>query len=480
MALTAERAHWGSRLGFVLAAAGSAVGLGNIWRFPYVVGENGGGLFVLAYVLCIALIGLPVLMAEVFIGRTAQNSPVGAFRTLSRRGSPWIAVGWLGVIAGFVILSFYSVVAGWCMHYAWISVTTTFNDMSPEQISETWNGLYTSPTLSTMWHLIFMAVTISIVVAGIKEGIELWVKILMPVLLVLMLILLGYSIQSGHFGQGLSYLLAPDFEQWSWRRSTLAALGQGLFTLSVGMGALITYGSYLRKDDDLTGTSLTVGGLDTIIALLAVLVIFPILFAAILDPAAGPGLVFVTLPNAFATMTGGMILAPVFFILLTFAALTSAISLLEVTTAYFIDERGWSRTKAALGTGGLIAILGIPSAVASTSVLFGDGVKDLTSRVPVLFGEEGQNWFGVMDYFAESWLLPLGALGISLFVGWRVPNDSREAGFKAGSKLAWMYDGWVILLRFVVPLIIAVLFLQGVGFLDWLISLLPFGPTENG
>lgn len=483
MALTAERAHWGSKLGFVLAAAGSAVGLGNIWRFPYVVGENGGGLFVLAYIFCIALIGLPVLMAEVFIGRTAQNSPVGAFRSLSRPGSPWIIVGWIGVIAGFVILSFYSVVAGWCMHYAWISITTTFHEMSPEQISATWEGLYESPTLSTMWHLIFMAITISIVVAGIKDGIELWVKILMPVLLALMLILLYYSLRSGHFSEGLSYLLKPDFDQWEWKRSSLAALGQGLFTLSVGMGALITYGSYLRRDDDLTGTSLTVGGLDTLIALMAVLVIFPILFAAMLDPATGPGLVFVTLPNAFATMTGGMILAPVFFILLTFAALTSAISLLEVTTAYFIDERGWTRTKAALGTGGLIAVLGIPSAVAGSSVLFGKGMAEFTSNGPIrraLFGEEGTNWFGMMDYLAESWLLPLGALGISLFVGWRVSNDTREVGFKAGSNLAWLYLGWVILLRFVIPIIIAVLFLQGIGVIDWLISLLPLGTPDNG
>jgi NSS family neurotransmitter:Na+ symporter len=473
--MQAQRAHWGSRLGFVLAAAGSAVGLGNIWRFPYVVGENGGGLFVLAYILCIALIGLPVLMAEVFIGRTAQNSPVGAFRALSRPGSPWIIFGWIGVAAGFVILSFYSVVAGWCMDYAWFSVTTTFNDMPAEAIAARWDELATDPARSTMWHLIFMAITVSIVIAGIKQGIELWVKILMPLLFVLLLILLGYAITSGHFADGLRYLFTPNPEKFHPGRSTLAALGQGLFTLSVGMGALITYGSYLKKDDDLTGTSLSVGLLDSCIALLAVLVIFPILFAATLAPDGGPGLVFVTLPNAFSTMTFGSLLAPAFFILLTFAALTSAISLLEVTTAYFIDERGWTRTKAALGTGGLIAILGIPSAISGGSALFGEGMTELTSKMPVLFGE-GTSWFGVMDYLAESWLLPLGALGISLFVGWRMPNDLRETGFKTGSNFGWLYPGWVILLRFVIPIIIFILFLQAIGVLDAIVNLFTAEP----
>jgi len=470
------RAQWGSRLGFILAAAGSAVGLGNIWRFPYVVGENGGGLFVIAYVLCILLIGLPVFMAEVFMGRATQRSPVGAFRAMSKPGSPWMIFGWMGVAAGFVILSYYSVVAGWCMHYTWLSITTTFNGMSPEQIATTWTGLASSPALCTMWHLIFMAITVSIVVAGIKDGIELWVKILMPLLLVIMLILFVYALQSGKFVEGLAYLFTPDQTKWHWGRSTLAALGQGLFTMSVGMGALITYGSYLRKDDDLTGTSVSVGLVDTAIAMFAVMIIFPILFAAALDPASGPGLVFVTLPVAFSTMTGGMLLAPLFFLLLTFAALTSAISLLEVTTAYFIDERGWPRAKAALGTGGLIALLGIPSAVAGGSVLFGEEVTRATSQFPMIFGENGKNWFDVFDYLAESWLLPLGALGISVFVGWGVADHLRQKEFEQGATMPWLYPGWVILLRFVIPLTIALMFLNGIGVINieglvgWLVS----------
>lgn len=478
MALTAERAHWGSRLGFVLAAAGSAVGLGNIWRFPYTVGENGGGLFVLVYIACILLIGLPVLMAEVFMGRTAQSSPVGAFRNLSNPKSPWMTFGWMGVIAAFVILSFYSVVAGWCMHYTWISVTQTFDGMSAEEIDGMFEAVSGNPAISTMWHLIFMGITISIVVAGLKEGIELWVKILMPILLLLLLILLGYSIQSGGFADGLHYLFTPNPDKFDWGKSSLAALGQGLFTLSVGMGALITYGSYLRKDDDLTATTTTVGGVDTVIALLAGMVIFPIVFAAMLDPAGGPGLVFVMLPIAFSDMGAtGMLLAPAFFLLLTFAALTSAISLLEVATAYFIDERGWTRTKGALGTGGLIALLGIPSAIAGGSKLFGESTAEFTSKMPLLFGSDGVDWFGVMDYFAQSWLLPLGALGISLFVGWRVPSNSREAGFKTGSSLKWLYPGWVILLRFVIPIIIFVLFLNEIGTIDWITGLFS---GENG
>ena len=471
-----QRAQWGSRFGFILAAAGSAVGLGNIWRFPYVVGENGGGLFVLAFIACIALVGLPVFMAEVLLGRATQSSPVGAFRRLSKPGSPWMIFGWMGVAAGFVVLSYYSVVAGWCMHYAWLSVTTTFNGMTPDEIKATWEGVATNPQLCTFWHLIFMVITVSIVVAGVKEGIELWVKILMPMLLVIMGVLFVYALQSGKFWEGVQYLFVPDFSKWEWKRSLLEALGQGMFTMSVGMGALITYGSYLRKTEDLTSTSLTVGVVDTMVGLAAVLVIFPILFAAALEAGSGPGLVFVALPNAFSQMTGGMLLAPLFFLLLTFAALTSSVSLLEVATSYFIDERGWSRSKAAWGTGGLIAILGIPSAISGGSVLFGTELANFTSQFPILFGVDGKNWFDCFDYLASNWLLPLGALGTSLFVGWNLPSDFRATEFKQGSNMTWLYPGWVILLRFIVPLIIILVFLNGIGLIDYLFG----SPVANG
>lgn len=362
-----------------------------------------------------------------------------------------MGVGWLCVITAFVILSFYSVIAGWCMHYAWISVTTTFENMSPQDIQAMQGELMSSPGLSTMWHLVFIGLTVSIVVTGIREGIEMWVKILMPVLVILLLVLLGYAIREGEFARGMAFMFTPDFDTFTWG-TVLSAIGQGLFTLSVGMGALITYGSYLKEDDDLTGTTLSVGGIDTVMALLAGMVIFPILLLAALDPQDGTTLVFVTLPNAFADMQGGMLLAPAFFILLTFAALTSSISLLEVATAYFIDERGWSRTKAALGTGGVVAILGIPSAIAGGSMLFGDGMESIV----------GMNWLGFFNYLQGDWMLPLGALGIALFVGWRVPNNAREAGFKSGSSCVWLYPGWVILLRFIIPISLAAILILNV------------------
>jgi neurotransmitter:Na+ symporter, NSS family len=470
MALTAERAHWGSRLGFVLAAAGSAVGLGNIWRFSYVTGENGGGLFVLIYLGAILLVGLPIMMAEFYIGRQTQNSPVGAFRSLSRPGSPWMGFGWLGVIAAFVILSYYSVIAGWCMHYTWISVTATFQGLDGDSAGAMFGELHSNPALSTMWHLIFMAITVSIVIAGIRQGIELWVKILMPLLFLLLFVLLIYSMTSGAFMQAVDFMFRPNMEKVT-GASILAALGQAFFSLSLGMGALITYGSYLRRDDDLVSTSATVTGLDVMVALMGGLVLFPILFAAGMDPQQGVGLAFISLPQAFGTMPGGMLLGPMFFLLLTFAALTSAISLLEVATAYFIDERGWSRTKAALGTGGLIALLGIPSAIAGGSALFGTEVKELTG---------GMDWLDLCDHIASNWMLPIGGLGIATIVAWKVGNDVREAGFKAGSKFGALYVGWVLLLRFIVPIAVLLVFLNAIGAIDWITGLFTASNNADG
>ena len=455
----AQRGQWGSRIGFVLAAAGSAVGLGNIWSFPYRTGENGGGLFVIVYLLCVALIGLPVMMAEIFIGRTAQNSPVGAYRTLSRPGSPWLGLGWLSVVAAFIILSFYSVIAGWSLHYFWLSITQTFNDRTPEEIGAIFGALAGDPELCTLWHIIFMVLTISIVVAGIHQGIEAASKVLMPALFICMLVLLVYAMVKGNFVEGLKFVFAPDLSEFRWS-SVVAAMGQAFFSLSLGMGALITYGSYLKKDDDLISTSITVCGLDTLVALLAAVILFPILLAAGQETDQGPGLVFATLPIAFSEMPGGTVLAPIFFLLLSFAALTSSISLLEVATAYFIDERGWSRTKATLGTGGAILVLGIPSAIAAGSALFGDGVASFTD---LFYAGDGKNWFETLVDMTFNLMLPLGGLGIALFVAWRVDAVIREQGFKAGTRLGRLYWGWVQLLRWIVPLAVIFVLLNALG-----------------
>ena len=287
--MTTERAHWGSRLGFVLAAAGSAVGLGNIWKFPYITGENGGGIFVLIYLVCIALVGLPIMMAEIFIGRTAQRAPVGAFRHLSRPGSPWILAGGLGVATAFVILSFYSVVAGWAMHYVYLSITGTFNGMAADDVGARFGAVFADSRLNVFWHLIFMILTIAIVIGGIRRGVERWAKILMPALALMMLALLAQAMTMDGFGRAASFVFAPNPENFEWGPSVLEALGHAFFTLSLGMGAMITYGSYLRQDDDLVTTSVTVGVLDTVIALVACLVLFPIIFTYDMDAGEGSG-----------------------------------------------------------------------------------------------------------------------------------------------------------------------------------------------
>jgi NSS family neurotransmitter:Na+ symporter len=456
-----QRSHWGSRLGFVLAAAGSAIGLGNIWKFPYITGANGGGWFVLIYLVCIATVGLPIMMAEIFIGRTAQKSPVGAFRALSRRGSPWVGVGWLGVVAGFVILSYYSVVAGWAMHYVWLSITGSLTGETPQEIEATFGGLYASPGLNLFWHTLFMALTVSIVLGGIRGGLERASKILMPLLFLMMVVLLVRSTSMEGFGRAVEFVFKPNADSIT-PAGVLEALGHSFFTLSLGMGAMITYGSYLRPDDDLVSTSITVGVLDTVIALMACLVLFPITFSYGMEPSKTVGLVFMNMPMAFAQMPGGALWGAVFFILLTFAALTSGISLLEVTASYFMDERGWSRTLATSVCGGVILLLGIPSALSGATGLFGGDFQKLTAPLGLAEGK-GMNWFDFLDYLASNWMLPLGGLGIAMFVAWRVGGQAREQGFKAGSRFGRLYWGWVFLLRYVVPIGVGAVFLHAIG-----------------
>ncbi|MBC8309308.1 MAG: sodium-dependent transporter [Phycisphaerales bacterium] len=455
-----ERGHWSSRFGFILAAAGSAVGLGNIWKFPYITGENGGGWFVLIYLGCIAIVGLPIMMAEVLIGRSSQLSPVGAFRKFSHGGSPWMGIGWLGVLAAFVILSYYSIVAGWAMHYTWLSVSSGFAEMETDAIGALFGSVYENPWINIGWHAAFMAITIAIVAKGVHGGIELASRVLMPVLFIILLVLLIYAATSDGFAQAFKFIFMPDTSKLT-GASVLEALGHSFFTLSLGMGAMITYGSYLHKKDDLVSTSITIAILDTGVALVACLVLFPIIFSVGMDPAAGPGLVFVSIPIAFSQMAGGAILAPLFFLLLTFAALTSAISLLEVAVAYFVDEIKIPRVIATVMTGVVIFIFGIPSALSGGTALFGSGFSDMTQSI---FGEgDGKNWFDLFDYLASNWMLPLGGLGIAVFVAWRMGDKAREEGFKTSNHLGKMYWGWVFLLRYIVPIGVLAVFLHAIG-----------------
>lgn len=448
----ANRGHWGSRLGFILAAAGSAVGLGNIWKFPYITGENGGGLFVLIYLVCIAVVGLPIMMAEVIVGRAAQRSPVGAFGHLAGAESAWKLVGWMGVFTGFIILSYYSVVAGWSLHYLYLSATNAFAGLDATAIGATFGEVYKSASINLSWHLVFMTMTIGIVVGGVSGGIEAAAKILMPALFALMLYLLVQAYFLPGFGKAFEFVFYPHTERLS-PAGVLEALGHSFFTLSLGMGAMVTYGSYLRHDDDAVQSSTTIAGLDTLVALLACMILFPITFSFGMEAEAGPGLVFASIPIALSQTAGGQVLMVVFFFMLFFAALSSAISLLEVVASTAIEQFNLPRPTATLITGVAIAVLGVPCALSGVE---GSPFNETWAGIFT------KNFFDSFDYLASNWLLPLGGLMVAVYVGWIMPDDVRRDEFCRGSSWASQYDVWLSFLRFVAPAGILVLFLYGV------------------
>ena len=455
-----HREHWSSRLAFILAAAGSAVGLGNIWKFPYVTGTNGGGWFVLIYLLAVLAVALPIMVAEILLGRTAQRSPVAAFRALDGDHSPWQSVGWLGVAAAFVILSYYSVVAGWTLHYSWLALSQGLEGLDAQAVQALFGEVYADPGINLFWHGLFMLLTIGIVAAGVHRGVERWTRILMPLLFFMILALVVRAAGTEGFGSAIRFVFGAHGDKLT-PAGVLEAVGHSFFTLSLGMGAMLTYGSYMRAKDDVVSTSLAVGGLDTVISLMACMMIFPIIFDAGLEPSAGPGLVFISLPIAFGQLPGGALWALVFFVLLAVAALTSAISLLEVAVSHTVDVHGWRRRRATVVIGGLIFVLGIPSALSGGSRLFGG---DVAAATAVLFGEgKGKNWVDLFNYLASNWMLPIGGFGIALFVAWRMGGAAREQAFKAGSHLARLYWGWVWLLRYVVPAGVVAVFLHAVG-----------------
>jgi len=620
--MAVERAHWGSRFGFILAAAGSAIGLGNIWKFPYITGENGGGLFVLIYLVCIGIVGIPIMMAEIMIGRAAQAQPVVAFERLQGRKTGWAAVGWMGIITGFIILSYYIVVAGWAMDYTLKSVvnitepihdnaesaatnyrvTASLDDMRhalilhrtdqvsrdaarliqrrvrpsaredyalyqaglaeagvqdlavvnavksawgdasqetqaaagvsdvvaldvtdemkqsyervraillekpgfaeripeaegvlddlqelrketflesqayfapidaktirddaedlfrrnaiSERVAEKFGAVATDGWTSSFWSVAFMLITILIVAGGVSSGIERTCKILMPTLFALILVMVFYGMFQRGFGRAFTFIFSPDPSKLQ-ASGILEALGHAFFTLSLGMGAMITYGSYQRSKEGLASQSVTIAGLDTAVALLACLMMFPIIFSYDQQADAGPGLVFMSMPLAFAEIgKGGMLLAILFFGLLVFAALTSAISLLEVVASYFIDQLGWSRRRAVWSLGGIILLFGLASAFASDpDFLFASWQPSF-----------GQDFFTTIDYLASNWMLPLGGMLIALYAGWVMPKRVRDAELE-GLAPALCF-GWLILVRFVAPLLVVVVLLQKVGILD--------------
>lgn len=430
-----DRGEWSSKIGFILAAAGSAIGLGNIWRFPYTAGENGGGAFLVIYLVCIVLLGVPVMIAELTIGRHSRRDPVGAFDAI-RPGSPWKIVGFLGVLTGVCILSYYSVIAGVTVGYIVKTVAhggTTYTEFTA-------NPLLMIPLL-----VLFVVLTVLVVQGGVRNGIERWAKILMPALLLLMLVLILRSVTLSGAGRGLSFYLKPDFSKVT-GGTILDALGQAFFSLSLGMGAMITYGSYLSKRDNVATSAVCVSFFDTLIAVMAGLLIFPALFAAGMDPAAGPGLVFEVLPVIFAGLPGGTLIGAAFFLLLSVAALTSTISLLEVVTAYLVDEKHILRRRAVWIVAGLASALGIPSALSL-------GAVGWLGEIPGL----GMSFFGLMDWLFGNVMLAVGAVFISIFFGWVWDRGASSAEIEEGCPSYPRFAPAVtFLLKFFCPVAISI------------------------
>ncbi len=445
------RGQWASSAGFVLAAAGSAIGLGNLWRFPYITGENGGGLFVLIYLFFIAAVGIPILLAEILIGRAAARSPVGAMRELAGPRSPWVGIGGLSVTAATLLLSVYAVAAGWGMHYAYLGATGRLKGLGPQEVGALFREVNASAGINLFWAVLFMALTVGIVVGGVHKGIERASQILMPALLLMLLALLGKALTLDGFGEAFGFVFGLHADRLT-PAGVLEALGHAFFTLGVGGGVMLTYGSYLGRDADIVKDGLWIAGLDTLIALLACLVIFPITFTFGLPSAEGPGLVFTSLPVAFAQMPAGSALATFFFALFTFAALTSSISMLEIPTAYLIDQWGWSRRRATLASGGLITLLVVPAALTGASALLGEGMQRVV----------GKNWFDLVIDTVADLMLPVGGLGFAIFVAWRLGEVKRRAQFPPGIASA-AYLGWLMVLRWFVPLAVGAVFLHAIG-----------------
>jgi NSS family neurotransmitter:Na+ symporter len=436
------RDSFGSKFGVIAAAAGSAVGLGNIWKFPYIAGVYGGAAFLFVYLAFIVAIGLPVMLSELIIGRSSRRNAFGAFKVLAP-GTSWRYIGILGVSAAFLILSFYGVVAGWSVQYIILSLENGFSHKTPEEIGSLFATFIESPVKPVILQLFFMLITGAIVIVGIKKGIEKYTKILMPVLVLILIFLCIKSVSLEGAKAGLLFLFKPDFSKLT-GDGVLSALGHAFFTLSLGMGTLITYGSYIKNDNNLVNTVINVTVADTVIAILAGIAIFPAVFAFGIAPSEGPGLIFVTLPNVFHQMPGGYIFSILFFILLTVAALTSSISILEVVVAYFKEEFNMGRKSSTVLATILISILGILCSL-SMGVL---------------------NIFDLMDWISANLLLPIGGMFIALFVGWFLGRKKvKEEVSKGGSLSGVFLSGFLFLVKFIAPIAIAIVLLNKIGLL---------------
>ena len=443
-----EREHFGSKVGVIMASAGSAIGLGNIWKFPYEVGNNGGAAFIMVYLACIVFIGLSIVIAEYVVGRRSNANAVGAFKKLAPNSGWWL-VGMLGVLAAITILSFYGVVAGWTFEYLFQASKNAFVGKSPDELNAMFGDFVSNPYRPIIWQLIFMLLTCGLIYSGIKKGIERYTEILMPLLFVVIILLAIRAVTLPGGGEGIRFLFKPDFSAIN-GDVVLSALGHAFFSLSLGLGAIITYGSYVSKSDNLTAISIEVVALDTIIAIMAGIAIFPAVFAYGIEPTSGPSLVFKTLPNVFQQMPGGMLWGILFFFLLGVAALTSSVSLLEVVTAFVSEQLKIKRHLAIFLSALLITIIGIFCSLSQGPL----------SDVLIF----KHNIFDLLDRLSANWMLPFGGLFTSLFVGWRMKKSDLEDELSNGGLLKVRAVSLLrFVLRWVAPTGIFIVFLYNLG-----------------
>jgi NSS family neurotransmitter:Na+ symporter len=451
MAQASVHESWSSRSAFLLAAVGAAVGLGNIWRFPYIAGENGGGAFVLVYVGFVLLLGIPIIAGELAMGRRGGQSPVVSMANLARaekRGQGWQIIGWLSILIPLLGLTYYSVVAGWAVDYVFQSALGSFRGLDGSGSGAFFNELLGSPWRMIFWHSIYIGLTIFVVARGVRKGLERSVKIMMPALFVILLFMVGYALFTADFRAGLAFMFRPDFSKLT-VAAILMALGQSLFSLAVGVGAMMTYGAYLPKTVSLPFAAAVIGVVDTLVAILAGLAIFPMVLGYGLDPGEGPGLIFVTLPVAFGQMPGGALVGCLFFVLLTFAALTSSIGMLEPVVSWLEEHRGFKRPAMALLAGLLAWLVGL--AVSLSFNIWGDfrplGMFQFFAHKTI---------FDCMDFLVANIMMPLNAFLIAVFAGWVMSRTAtlQELGLPDGGR----YRYWRFILRYAAPVAFLLIF----------------------
>jgi neurotransmitter:Na+ symporter, NSS family len=449
--MTEPRGQWSGKIGFILAATGSAIGLGNLWKFPYITLENNGGAFVIVYIAAVLVVGIPIMIAEVLVGRKTQLSPVGAFNALAQNkpgGSAWKGVGMLGILAGFTILSYYSVVAGWTIHYIKLALTGELAALAVDNVALQnyfGNDFLGNGWMQTFYHVLFMGLTTGAVFFGVKRGIERVAKILLPILFLILVGLVIYSSTTSGFQEAIHFLFVPDFSTLT-MGSILEALGHAFFTLSLGMGAMLTYGSYMGKNISIPRAAMQISALDTLIALMACVIMFSIINTSGIDVSKSSTILFTTIPTVFASLPGANIFNALFYLLIGFAALTSTISLLEVVASFAIDELAWTRKRATLTMGAIITVFGVLNAMSL-------GGNATLTGINLIGKESTAGVFGTMDYLASNWFLPVGGFLIAIFAGWFLSprQTSAELEIGHGAPLA-SFKLWHFLIRFVAPL----------------------------